>query len=115
MGYSAWSLDDRFSGYCWGHIGGSGRYVISCLWFGAVILLVHYGSVLVTLIIVTFISIVFIAIIIVLLSFVTVITIVMINTVLARCMAIIMLASRHIFVMVVGLYIAVHHVWLLYC
>ena len=58
--------------------------MISCSWFGAVIVLVHYGSVLIALTIVTFSSIVFIAIIIVLLSFMTLITVVRINTVLAR-------------------------------
>ena len=62
--------------------------MIGYSWFGAVILLVHYGSVLVALIIVAFNSIVFIASIIVLLPVVTVITVVMINTVLARWMAI---------------------------
>ena len=88
MGYSAWPLDGRFSGYCSGQTGGGCRYVISCSWFRAVILLVHYGSVLVALVIVTFSSIVYIAIIIILLSFLTVITSVMISKVLACWMAI---------------------------
>ena len=62
--------------------------MIGCSWFGGVILLVHYGSLLVALIIITFSSIVFIAIIIILLSFVTVITVVFIKTVFARWMVI---------------------------
>ena len=33
-GYSAWLLDGRYSGYRSEHIGGGGRYVISCSWYG---------------------------------------------------------------------------------
>ena len=61
--HSAWSLDGRYSGYRSRRIDGGGRYLTSYSWFGAVILVVHYGSVWIALIIITFIGIVFIAII----------------------------------------------------